>query len=372
LSASAPLRICLARDVRDFADFWPRWNRRGAARFYPFQCAEILELQCDTFVKARNSEPVFVALLDRDDAPLMLIPLMIQPYTDYTRFIKNIRILKFLDFGFTDYNAPVVFPLVSKWNIKTVQAVWKSIRKFLPSFDIALLDKMPERVSDLPNPLSLLRTASDQYTGHMALLSGGWQEFASKLPSRQRWRSRRFREFGERKLALAETPEQYDVFVEALIRQKRQRYPTCLTLPEEVAYMKIARRHLYPAGPVCLFALKVNDTVIAVTFCLLMERRLIAQFVSDEKSWRPYSPGHLILNMICEWCFVNQLQILDFGIGDESYKNDYCDITIRLRRAEIPANVKGFIAYYWRAAGDWKRERRQRLAEPHSNNAAPY
>jgi CelD/BcsL family acetyltransferase involved in cellulose biosynthesis len=372
LPSSVPVQICVARHIQDFAEFWPRWNTLGEARCYPYQCADILELYCDTFVTARNNEPLFVAVLDHHNEPLMLVALVIEPHSEYTRVVKKVRILKFPDFGFSDYNAPVVFPSVANWDAKTVRTIWRSLRKLLPPFDIAMFEKMPERVGDLPNPLSLLRTAADPYTGHAAYLSGGSEEFASKLPSRQRWRTRRFQELGQRSFRLAVTPEDYDEFIDILIRQKRERYPMCLTLPDEIAYMKRARNYLYPSGPVCLFVLKIGDRIIATTFCLLIRRRLIAQFISDEASWRAYSPGHLILNLVCEWCFANGLQFFDFGIGDEPYKNDYCDITIKLRRAEISANAKGFVASHWRAAGHWIRERRRQAAlQPRSNALFP-
>ena len=226
-----------------------------------------------------------------------------------------------------------------------------------------MFEKMPERVGDLPNPLSLLRTASDRYTGHAAGLSGGWEDFASRLPNRKRWRTRRFRELGERSLTLAKTPEQYDVFIEALVRQTRDRYPRALGLPDEVAYLEMARRLVYPAGPVCLFALKINDTIIATEFCLLREQWMIGQIISHEGgSWLTYAPGHLLNTMVCEWCFANGIQVLDFGIGDYPYKNDYCDVVIKLWQAELPANMRGRLASHWRAAGDWKRERRRRFA----------
>jgi CelD/BcsL family acetyltransferase involved in cellulose biosynthesis/SAM-dependent methyltransferase len=363
LPGFAPVRIRLATQIRDFAEFWPRWNTPGEARCYPFQCADILELYCDTFVPVRNGEPLFVAILGCDGEPLMLIPLVIQPYSDYTRIIKNVRILKFLDFWFSDYNAPVVFPRAATWDIKAIQIIWKALRKLLPSFDIAVFEKMPERVSDLPNPLSLLKMASDRYTGHAAHLSGEWEDFASRLPNRKRWRTRRFRELGERSLTLATTTEKYDVFIEALIRQTRQRYPRALSLPDEVAYLKAARRLIYPNGPVCLFALKVDDTVIATEFCLLRERWMIGQLLSHEAgSWQPYAPGHILNTMVCEWCFANGIEVLDFGIGDYPYKKEYCNAMIKLARAELPANMRGRLASYWRTAGDWRRERRQRFA----------
>jgi CelD/BcsL family acetyltransferase involved in cellulose biosynthesis len=360
-SGSAPVQICVARHVQSFAEFWPRWNTLGEARCYPFQCADILELYCDTFIPSRNGEPLFVAILGCEGEPLMLIPLVIQSYSDYTRIVKNVRILKFLDFWFADYNAPVVFPPVANWDTKNVRTIWRGLQKLLPSFDIAMFEKMPERVGDLPNPLSLLKTASDPYTGHAAHLSGGWEDFASRLPNRKRWRTRRFRELGERSLALAKTPEEYDVFIETLLRQKRERHPLFATVPDEAAYLKMARRLVYPAGPVCLFALKVDDTVIATEFCLLRERWIIGQLLSYEHSWRTYAPGHLVNTMVCEWCFANGIQILDFGIGAYSYKKEYCDVIIKLWQAKLPANMKGRLASSWRATADWTRMWRVKL-----------
>ncbi|MBV8102663.1 MAG: GNAT family N-acetyltransferase [Verrucomicrobia bacterium] len=301
----------------------------------------------------------------------MLIPLVIQPYSDYTRIVKNVRILKFLDFWFADYNAPVVFPPVANWNTKDTQIIWKALRKLLPSFEIAVFEKMPERVGDLPNPLSLIRTGSDRYSGHAARLSGRWEDFASRLPNRKRWRTQRFRELGERSLALAKTPEEYDVFVEALIRQTRERHPRALNLRDEVAYLRRARRLVYPAGPVCLFALKINDAVVATEFCLLREGWMIGQLLSHERgSWQTYAPGHLLNTMVCGWCFANGIEVLDFGIGDYPYKNEYCDVMIQLRRAELSGNMKGRLASRWRAAGNWKRERRRRFASQSRSGAA--
>lgn len=270
------------------------------------------------------------------------------------------RVLKFPDFGFSDYNAPVVFPPVANWDGRTFRAIWRGVRKLLPAFDILMLEKIPEYVGDITNPFIFLRTTSDRFTGYAAGLSGGWEQFSSKLPTRHSWRTRRFQELGVRSFELAKTSEQYDVFIEALLRQKRERYPMFATLPDEVAYFRMARRLVYPAGPVCLFALRINDTIVATAFCLLRENWIIGHVFSHERgSWQTYSPGHLLTNMVCEWCFANQVETFDFGIGDEPYKKDYCDIVMNLSKAEIPANVRGLVSSHWRAAGDWRRARRQ-------------
>ena len=88
----------------------------------------MLELYCETFMSTRNNEPLFVAVIDSYHEPLMLIPLVIESCSDYTRVVKNVRVLKFPDFGFSDYNAPVVFPPVANWDGRTFRAIWRGVR----------------------------------------------------------------------------------------------------------------------------------------------------------------------------------------------------------------------------------------------------
>jgi CelD/BcsL family acetyltransferase involved in cellulose biosynthesis len=341
LSASAPSRICLSNDLRDFDDLWPRSGRLGAARCYAFQCADILELQCDTFAAARGLELFFVAILGHDGEPLALIPLSIAGG-------QRLRVLKFLDGGLSDYNAPVVFPPVVNWDLTTVYAIWAGLRKLLPAFDVAVFDRMPDFVGDLPNPLSRLSTSESPESGHAMTLSGTWRDFAAKLPRGRTLRyTRRLSELGTLTFEAAETVEQYDVFVEALIRQKRQRDLeihglASLDRPGYCAYLRRARGFIYPSGPVCLQALKINDTIIAAIFGYVVGRRFIPEIRSFDGEWRGYSPGRIAINNAVEWCFSKGLDVFDFGIGDEAYKDEYCDLRLVLRKAVIPTTALGW------------------------------
>jgi CelD/BcsL family acetyltransferase involved in cellulose biosynthesis len=373
--ASVPARILMTNDIRDLAGFWPHSDRLGEARCYPFQCYEILELQCATIVRARNAAPVFVAVLGQSDELLALIPLIIESKSEFTRAFRKLRVLRFVDGGLSDYNAPVVFPAVRDWDGELVRTIWSTLKKHLPPFDVAVLEKMPDRVGDLPNPLSFLKTSVHRVSGHATTLSGTWQDFAVKLPN---WRNlrrlgRRLGELGALKFEIAETPEQYDVSVEALIRHKRRRsletrgYDS-LDRPGVRSYFSNARNLLYPSGPVCAFALKLDDRVVAAQFDCIVGSRLVGQICSFDAEWRTYSPGRLLLERKMEWCFSNGIDVFDFGIGDESYKNFYCDSVIALSDAVIPGSAKGWCVLtgrdsYRKLREAW-RSRRLALSEP--------
>lgn len=339
LANSAPAQICLSNDLRDFAALWPRSDRLGAARCYVFQCADILELKCDTFAIAQSAEPLFVAILGHAADPLLLVPLSMEGHHPN-------RVLKFLDGGLSDYNAPVLFPPVANWDAKTMRMIWRSLRKLLPPFDIAVFDRMPDRVDDLPNPLSLLSTSAHGESGHAAHLYGTWEDFARKLPRRRemRLKARRLGKIGNMTFEIASNPEQYEVFLETLIRQKRQRYfktweKQGLDRLGYRAYLTKAKRLLYPTGPVCLFALKVNETIIATAWGYVVGRRFYTVLQSFETGWDSYSPGHVLFEELFKWCFAQGLGAFDLGVGDEKYKDEYCDIRIILREAVIPATV---------------------------------
>ena len=290
LSTSAPAQICLTKCIRDFADFWPRSGRIGRARCYPFQSADVLELLCDTVLSARAAEPLFVAILGHNGDPLLLMPFSLEHNYNEYGIIKVMRILSFLDGGFCDYNAPVVFPSVANWNRKTACAVWRELRQVLPRFDIARFEKMPERVGHLPNPFRFLNTRLQGTSGHALQLFGTWEEFSSKLPRRQQLRrkTRQLSDLGNLTFEIADTSDKYDEFIEALIRQKRRRYLETIghdevdRRPGYIAYLREARRLLRPAGPVCLFALKSDDTILATEFGIAVGNRYIGQIFGFE------------------------------------------------------------------------------------------
>jgi CelD/BcsL family acetyltransferase involved in cellulose biosynthesis len=61
----------------------------------------------------------------------------------------------------------------------------------------------------------------------------------------------------------------------------------------------------------------------------------------EDGEWRQYAPGRLLNEWLMEWSLDNGLKFFDFGIGDEPYKFDYCDVHVPLRDAFRPISIKG-------------------------------
>ena len=256
----------------------------------------------------------------------------------------------------SDYNAPVLFAPAGDWDATTVRMIWQAMRQIRPRFDFAIFDKVPDRVGDLANPLRYLVTSPYSVSGHAITLSGTFDNFEAKLPHRRSLQkaTRRLCQQETPIFDIAKTPEQYDIYIEALIRQKSRQYLETwgwdgLDRPGYRQYLRKARRLVYPSGPVCLFALKVNGTIIATTWGLVAWSRFYGNMKAYEGGeWRRYSPGRILFNKIIEWCFANNLALLDCGVGDAADKEEYCDVTTTLYQVGLPVTMRWHFRQFMR------------------------
>jgi CelD/BcsL family acetyltransferase involved in cellulose biosynthesis len=334
----------LTSDIRDFMT-WPRGQReRSPSQSFAFQHADILELKCETIAVPAGIEPFFVAILDREDHPLALLPLSIETH-------HEMRFLTFLSGYLSDYNAPILYPAVRNWHNNEASLVWRSLLAVLPPFDIAIFDKQPDRVGELRNPLVHLGAMPFPSSGHATTLLGTWDDFAAtRIPhykDSQRQR-RRLGELGQIKFEIARTIPQRDTFMAALIRQKTRRLlemsvsTTKFNDAGNRNFLLEATRRFFLSGPVHLSALKLDDTIIAAHWGYSTASRFYYLVPSYESgTWRRYSPGRLLLEHLLQWSFSEGIRVFDFGIGDEKYKGYYEDTLMPLHVIMLPVTEKG-------------------------------
>jgi CelD/BcsL family acetyltransferase involved in cellulose biosynthesis len=343
LSVPEITRIAVSRSLRDFEAWWPRSGSPGDARCYAFQHADILDIWCDTIGEANRIKPVFVTVFGARGAPALLLPLGIQER-------NGVRVLRFMDGGVSDYNAPVVFPEASTWGPATAAALWAALRRALPPFDLAVLEKMPASVGDLTNPLCGLATAPHLESCHVVKLEGPWESFEpghirNRADSRRR--RRKLDGLGTVRFVIATTPEQGREFAEAMMRMKRQRFIETkgydvFTDPGYGAFYREATRRLGVDGLIQVSALLLDDKVLAAHWGYVAGDRFYYLMPAHESGdWRAYAPGRLLNEWLLKWAVESGLKYFDFGIGDEPYKFSYSDLDVPLRDAILPVNAKG-------------------------------
>jgi CelD/BcsL family acetyltransferase involved in cellulose biosynthesis len=67
---------------------------------------------------------------------------------------------------------------------------------------------------------------------------------------------------------------------------------------------------------------------------------LMPAFDSDPH-WARFSPGRILLEDLIEWSIKNGFKAFDFGVGDEPYKDEYCEQVIPLYDHVAAGSTRG-------------------------------
>lgn len=339
-------RIVVEDDLSKFSTIWPRSDSKTSARRYVFQCADLLKVWCNTIGNAQGVRPIFVAVFDSQNEPLILLPVGI-------RLRYGVRQLVPLDGTVCDYNAPVVFAGARDWDADTVLSVWRNIVARLPTFDVAIFEKMPELVEDWPNPMRLLGTGRSTAKSHIMTLPKDWERGGKELLPNWRDSRRRKRKLAERgalRVASADNLEEALSFLDAMISMKRKKLrditgadPFAVKAGYSDYFIEVTRQ-LYQTGAVHLSAIQLDGTFLSAHWGLLLGERfhqLMPAFREDDE-WRFYAPGRLLNEHLIEWSARQGLSHFDFGVGDEPYKMNYCDTHWTLLDAVLPITTAGW------------------------------
>jgi CelD/BcsL family acetyltransferase involved in cellulose biosynthesis len=353
-------KLRVADTVAHFADVWPRTDRFGSARCYAFQCADMLQVWCDSLGKARGTRPLFIGVFDEIDRPVLLLPLGIERE-------GGIQVLRFLDGGVCDYNAPVMFEPLRRWDRETIQRLWRAVVRALPRFDLAIFDKMPADICGTSNPLTGLGVTPYERSGHFINLTSTWDEYAAKrLPYKRESavQRRRLARIGRVAFTVAKSSVDRERILGAMLRQKSRRYLETwgvdgLDRPGYRQYYNAIVEQLSWPGPLVITALEIDDKVLATNWGFLADKRFIGIVMTFEGGeFKRLSPGRVLLEEFLKWHFENGTRVFDFGIGDERYKVAYTDQRLLLYQATTSATFAGAIRKFARNSRTWQHIKR--------------
>lgn len=340
---AVPFRIAVFDAIASLPADWPCSDRAdGQARCHVFQCADILEVWLDTIGKARGVVPVFVTVHDAVGLPVLFLALGIE------RRWGSVRVLGFLDGSVSDYSNPILFPGSSVLDANSMTALWKDITTRIPTFDVAILDKLSDVVGDLKNPIQLLGSRRMPESGHVMSVGGTLAEQLGRMPEAKRHTRylRQLKRDHEVVFEVADNREISRTFLDTMIENKRRKFAETrvpgFELPGKLEFFVEMTRRLDNLSPVHLSAIRADDTIIASHWGLVYGDRFYALMISyADGVWRKYSPGRILKDNLIRWCHANGYRWFDFGIGDEIYKYEYCDIEVSLSIVERAMNYRG-------------------------------
>jgi len=322
---------------------WPSIADGRDLRMYIFQSREFLDIWLDTIGKASRVEPCFVVVRDSDRRPVLYLPLIIE-----TKF--NVRLLRFMDCGVADYNAPIV-AADRTLSRQEFHDVWADVLALLPGFDVIDLKKIASDVAGAVNPLTYLDCTPFGDSGHAIALTRlrdqtDTRRAVVRLRRKLQTHAKGLSRIGEPRFIVNPDAAEAARVAERLLELKRQKFQRTST-PDFLAAPGVERfyRELMSPGRLGtiahLSALTIGDTVASAHLGFIGRGRFYYIFPAYDTAFGRYRVGHLLMQHLIDQSVAQDFDAFDLGIGDASYKNKWATHHLALHSHERAATAAG-------------------------------
>lgn len=290
-----------------------------------FQSAAWLKAACEHLVPAMDARVLGIELRDRSSDELsMLLPMAV------TRE-KRLSIAEFIDFGVSDYKAPILGPAAPATALDARAAV-KTISGSIEGADLLRLGSMLGDIGGQPNPLVLSeRTGRARLQGNHLTIEGTFEAYLRARGKKYRTDVERcFRHLekaGNSEFKRAETRQEKLAAFQLLEEQQLRRR-------QELGGIYVLDRPHYSAfyrsllteedGIAEMFTLSAAGETIATLYALVHNGVVtVPRFATGDKRWSHLAPGRLILMATMRHYLSRDIRTFDFGIGTYPFKEGF-------------------------------------------------
>lgn len=328
------------------ADARAAWQELAArSPHYVFQAYDYVALWYETVGVVERIDPLIVCIADSDGRTRCIIPLGIQRRRGH-------RLLVFLGGDHTDYNAPLCdAEFAAACDREPFDRLWDAVLASLPRVDIVGLQRMPELLPGMTNPMireQHARPGPD--AAHSASpLPASFAAFAAQRDAKYladtRRQRRRLEGLGPVTFNSASAGREAAEIIDTMLRQKRRQREAIGMAGWEPHVERFYRANCgtpVAGGRLIASRLRVGDETVATNFGLIYAGRFYGLVMAYEGGrWARYSPGRILLQCLVEWCISEGLETFDFTVGDEGYKRFWTDNTLRLYESIYPSTPRG-------------------------------
>jgi CelD/BcsL family acetyltransferase involved in cellulose biosynthesis len=268
---------------------------------------------------ALDAEPVVITARDASDRLEMVLPLM-------RRRHRGLRLIEFADLQVSDY----AWPVCDAMTLSALTKDWRTrgrIRELLRPYDIIRIKKIPDEAPPLERLFGASRRVLMGVNAHASSLHksfDSWRERAmpSSYAGELERKRRRLSRDGELTYERLRDPARIDEALGWLRVWRAERFPHDLLQQDRYFgfYQEIATLGA-ESGFSRTYRLALSDRTIATVWCL-HNRKSCMMLISgfDFANYGRRSIGALAYQDLARDCIAEGDEVLDFTIGDESYK----------------------------------------------------
>ncbi|HCX67711.1 GNAT family N-acetyltransferase [Parvibaculum sp.] len=295
-------------------------------------------------------KPAIVVGWDNEGGALFILPLGIENGVICHK-------LSWLGGDLSDYNGPLLSRDFPRY-VSPAQfpALWNEIRDTLPTHHIVTLSRMPQRIGEQANPMMTLGgLRQNASSAHMTMLKDDWATYygekrSSGSKKRDKQKRRKTEELGAVSLVTPESAEEKLRSLDILMEQKaitfaRMGVPNLFDKPGYRDFYRDISTSEEAEGLIEVNHLAVGDTVAAAAWGLNYGGRYHYVLASyDEKAEASrFGPGMILLMELMGRATETGKTAFDFTIGDEGYKDQWCEVEIQLFDLVEPNNLVGWL-----------------------------
>jgi CelD/BcsL family acetyltransferase involved in cellulose biosynthesis len=324
---------------------WPSISAGPEFRMHVYQSREFLDVWMATVGKARGAECFLVVVKNQDKTPVLYLPLTIE-----TKF--NVRILRFMDGGVTDFNAPIV---VADHDLTRSEfiGVWNEILALLPAIDVIDLQKIASQVSTARNPLTYLDCVAYETSGHSIELRAlhddpGRSPSIGRMQKKFRRQLRRLGELGPAEFQINPSLSKLDKVMGGLIDLKRKHYLRTsgrdfFAMPGIYDFYSEMMQPSRLGRISHLSALTCGDDVVSAHLGFIGRNRFYYVLPAFDTRYRSLAVGHLLLDHLITHCAEQDYTTFDLGEGDFAYKKKWATQRQQLLSYERAMSATGVL-----------------------------
>jgi CelD/BcsL family acetyltransferase involved in cellulose biosynthesis len=351
--ATAVVRQAIEIDIHDdLESVENEWRRfETTADCTVFQSFDWLSCWHRHIGQRLKVSPAIVVARRAGGEPLLLIPLAVRP--------GFIRRLTWLGCELCDYNAPLLAPdFPDQVTPAQFHDVWASICRLLQQrpqhrHDLVELTKIPERVGSQANPFVRFDVRLNPSGAHFMPLHGTWDEFyhakrSSATRRRDRTKRKRLGEFGEVRFVTPEATDDVARTLEMLIEQKSKAFArmgvaNIFAPPGHREFFFDLATHPRSRHLVHISRLEVGSAWAATNLGLIFGGSYYHVLASyNDGDLARFGPGAAHLRDLLGYAIERGLRCFDFTIGDEPYKMEWSEGTLKLYDLVVPASLRGW------------------------------
>jgi len=270
-----------------------------------------------------GTKPLIVTVRDRPSGALaMVLPLL--------RVRRGpIRTVEFADLRVSDYLAPVCTAAVFS-DLLSDESACRDIRRLVGPFDLLRMPKLPDGRIPIENLLGAPRRVAMETNAYSSILFAPFEQWRANALERsyQKELAKKWRQLQKKGAVSFSCCPDHASIADALAVMKQLRGPRFqaqgdgdLLQRQEYFdfYSEVANKGL--GSFVRLYAMKMDDNVIAAVLGLHHgDSLLVIMSAFDIAGYKNQSLGALTFEQVAKDCIERGDRILDFTIGDESYK----------------------------------------------------